>query len=153
MIDEKKLIEKIEERRRYWENCAAEYDEAGYDINMDICDSKAIELQTIIKHINEQPKVGEWIPVAERLPEESLNSVLAWDEYRNRCVFAQYYGGYWHLKDEIIKITAWQPLPEPYRGDTNDSCVNCLWFRDNYRMANKVCDGRKKICHNFMREE
>ncbi len=26
-----------------------------------------------------------WIPVSERLPDESLNSVLGWDEYRNRC--------------------------------------------------------------------
>lgn len=28
-----------------------------------------------------------WIPVSERLPEESLNSVIGWDTYRNRCCF------------------------------------------------------------------
>lgn len=96
MIDEEKLIERIKSQYREW----------GED-----CDA-----QQTLGDIEDVPKVGEWIPVSERLPEESLDSVLAWDEYRNRCVFAQYYGGHWYLKDEIIKITAWQPVPEPYRG-------------------------------------
>ena len=59
-----------------------------------------------------------WISVEERLPEESLNSVLGWDEYRERCCFVQYIGGRWVLgnDDESVKITAWQPLPESYKG-------------------------------------
>lgn len=58
-----------------------------------------------------------WIPVGEKLPEESLNSVLCWDEYRKRCCFAQYLGGRWILGNDVdsVKITAWQPLPEPYQ--------------------------------------
>ena len=56
-----------------------------------------------------------WIPVEERLPEESLNSVIGWDEYRERCCFVQYYAGSWHLGDEPVRIAAWMPLPEPYR--------------------------------------
>lgn len=58
----------------------------------------------------------EWIPVEERLPEESLNSVIGWDEYRERCCFVQYYAGSWHLGDESVRIIAWMPLPEPYQG-------------------------------------
>lgn len=62
---------------------------------------------------------GGWISVSERLPEESLNSVLGWDEYRNRCCFVQYIGGRWVLGNDIdsVKIIAWQPLPEPYKGE------------------------------------
>lgn len=58
-----------------------------------------------------------WIPVEERLPEESLNSVIGWDEYRERCCFVQYYGGRWILgaDREPVNIIAWRPLPEPYR--------------------------------------
>lgn len=58
-----------------------------------------------------------WIPCSERLPEESLNSVLGWDEYRNRCCFIQYIGGRWVLGNDIdsVKIIAWQPLPAPYQ--------------------------------------
>ena len=42
-----------------------------------------------------------WIPVSERLPEESLNSVIGWDTYRNRCCFVQYLGGRFVLGDDI----------------------------------------------------
>ena len=116
MIDEKKLIEyletRAEESKREWER----FDDHG-------AFGEYHAFSSVIDYVNSMPKSREWIPVSERLPEESLNSVLAWDEYRNRCVFAQYYGGHWYLKDEIIKITAWQPVPEPYRGDTDDSTV------------------------------
>ena len=63
-----------------------------------------------------------WIPVEERLPEESLNSVIGWDEYRERCCFVQYYAGKWALRAdrEPIHIIAWRPLPEPYRPERSD---------------------------------
>lgn len=70
--------------------------------------------------IARQPTVNKgdgWIAVEERLPEESLNSVIGWDEYRERCCFVQYYSGRWILGNDIepVKITAWRPLPEPYK--------------------------------------
>ena len=77
-----------------------------------------------VKHVKEtakkyllekaQGKVGGWIPVEERLPDESLNSVIGWDEYRERCCFVQYYGGRWMLRAdrEPIKITHWRPIPD-----------------------------------------
>lgn len=59
-----------------------------------------------------------WISVDKRLPEESLNSVLGWDEYRERCVFVQYYRGEWILGDhESVKVTHWMPIPEPPKGE------------------------------------
>ena len=63
-----------------------------------------------------------WISVKERLPEESLNSVIGWDEYRERCCFVQYYGGKWSLRAdrEPIKIIAWRPLPEPYSPERSE---------------------------------
>lgn len=61
---------------------------------------------------------GGWIPCSERLPEESLNSVIGWDEYRKRPCFVQYIGGRWALGNDsdVVNIIAWRPLPEPYRG-------------------------------------
>ena len=72
----------------------------------------------IRKHMNDG-----WIPVDDRLPDESLNSVIGWDEYRERCCFVQYYGGRWMLRAdrEPIKITHWRPLPEPYRPERSDN--------------------------------
>ena len=58
-----------------------------------------------------------WIPVKERIPEESLNSVIGWDAYRERCVFVQYIDGHFQItgRNESFNITAWMPLPEPYK--------------------------------------
>ena len=67
----------------------------------------------------EHGQYGKWIPVSERLPEESLNSVIGWDTYRNRCCFVQYLGGRFVLGDDvdIVNVTAWMPLPEPPEGE------------------------------------
>lgn len=67
-----------------------------------------------------------WIPVSERLPEESLNSVIGWDTYRNRCCFAQYLRGRFVLGYDIdgVNVTAWMPLPEPYmESEESHECI------------------------------
>ena len=68
------------------------------------------------KALEQEPKTG-WIPVSERLPEESLNSIIGWDTYRERCVFVQYIDGYFQIMGsaESFDIVAWRPLPEPYK--------------------------------------
>ena len=43
------------------------------------------EQGNMLKELNEEQRKHRWIPVEERLPEESLNSVIGWDEYRERC--------------------------------------------------------------------
>lgn len=82
----------------------------------DFGDSELCEdaLEMAITALQNQPV---WIPVSERLPEESLNSVIGWDTYRNRCCFVQYLGGRFVLGDDIdsVNVTAWMPLPETYR--------------------------------------
>ena len=70
----------------------------------------------IVKEVSEEYN-GGWIPCSERLPEESLNSVIGWDAYRDRCVFAQYIQGKFQNmgKDDSFDIKAWMPLPEPFK--------------------------------------
>lgn len=123
MIDEKKLIEKI----RY--------------TNLNRANDPLLLKFTVLSLINEQPKVGEWIPVTERLPEEHdsvfakfkgtsywtsglfekiSNAVMATVELEDgtrKVVLANTFDGKWNLKNEIIKkkVIAWMPLPEPYR--------------------------------------
>lgn len=98
-----------------------------------------------------------WIPVSERLPEESLNSVIGWDTYRNRCCFVQYLGGRFVLGDDIdsVNVTAWMPLPEPYRESEPHKQINADRIRSmtdeelamallcvlrNLLKSDKVCD-------------
>ena len=66
--------------------------------------------------------LNRWIPVSERLPEESLNCVLGWDDNRERCVFVQYVNGRFQFmgRDSNFKITAWMPLPEPYKAESEE---------------------------------
>ena len=71
MIDEKKLIDEIESRFKYWENKAIFYEKAGNAVDMKFCDNKAMELRDFITLIKKQPKVGEWIPVSEGVPDNS----------------------------------------------------------------------------------
>ena len=84
-----------------------------------------------------------WIPVSERLPEESLNSVIGWDTYRNRCCFVQYLGGRFVLGDDIdsVNVTAWMPLPEPYQGSEPHKQTNADRIRSmtNEELLDFIC--------------
>ena len=88
------------------------------EIGRDIAGSMGRKREGLLladKIIRKHMKAG-WIPVEERLPEESLESVIGWDAYRERCCFVQCRNGRFYLSSgETVKIVAWQPLPEPYR--------------------------------------
>lgn len=58
MIDEKKLIADLEKEREYWGNLSHPY---AFELMCAYSD--------FIDLVNEQPKVGEWTPCSERLPE------------------------------------------------------------------------------------
>ena len=116
MIDEKKLIEKIERL----ENLVCGYSH----IVSNVCANLLCELKDFIK---EQPKVDEWIPVEERLPEDTeedyyqtvivtlLNGRVAPGVYKNHedewVVEDETGANEYMFHDEVI---AWMPLPEPY---------------------------------------
>ena len=105
MQELEKILDEIDGMiERYKENPRLEIVDICYGLNQ----AKRI----IRKHMNDG-----WIPVDKQLPEASLNSVIGWDDYRDRCVFVQYYNGRWILGDgtESVKIIAWRPLPETYR--------------------------------------
>lgn len=122
MIDEKELIEQIKSLRVTITGLRAE---------KSILNEYAQHFKdSVIRIINEQPKVGEWIPCNERLPEEKkfyeenmrspacLVTVLSDDELMvgiDRTV-----NGVWTLEETFDKpkIIAWQPLQEPFKGET-----------------------------------
>jgi len=129
MIDEKKLIEEL--RMEY--ECADDLSDFTCGVKRGLS-----EALTIVKY---QPKVGEWIPVEERLPEEhdsffvnfkgtehwreSMNEknsdpVLATIEYKNgrrKVYLMRTIDGEWDTVGLALKngkVLAWQSFPEPF---------------------------------------
>lgn len=140
MIDEKKLIEE----RPEWLNpdCVGEeeYNKGWNACNKYWCNT-----------IKRQPKVGEWIPCSERLPENAQHKGAFCPKYQVMTKYGVTEGWYnpdnesWYVLfwfmtarfletdidikrgdvPEVVKIplkagivTAWMPLPEPYKGES-----------------------------------
>ena len=122
MIDEKRLIEEIV-------NTPTE--ESGYNpVYLSGCATRQLEILDIIEN---QPKVGEWIPCSERLPSEE-ESLYYDDDYD--CIVNQefivtiegaeestvlYYDAIIDVwSDEhgnVYDVIAWMPLPSAYKGE------------------------------------
>lgn len=106
-----------------------------------ICDFADIVIEIykgIVCFIENQPREFEWIPCSERLPEESGKyEVTALDAGRLIVTQVKWQPKLksWNLTGAMAywKITAWKPLPEPYRqnkchgcfGAANNDCERC----------------------------
>ncbi len=112
MIDEKKLIEEM-----------AEEIENLYGRETELSQKARKYLEYL-----EQPKIGEWIPCSERLPniedlhEKSIENCKSYLIQRNCGVidvahYIKVYGkSYFSSHNlEIADVIAWQPLPGPYK--------------------------------------
>ena len=96
MIDEKRLVNEI---KNWIKTDRFEDYSAGYI------------LSDVIEEINKMPKVGEWIPVSERLPEHSELCLVSTGNIVMTCPYCE-------IKFKEYGVTAWQPLPEPYREES-----------------------------------
>lgn len=129
MIDEKKLIEEIKSMVRplLTPDGTAYFDDSIQAHNGTIVD--------VLNTIERQPKVGEWIPVDEGIPEEReivdityVNETYEYEDdgdlfYIEMLTDIAYYedGEWFDEFDELIieDVIAWKPRPEPYRKEDN----------------------------------
>lgn len=80
------------------------------------------KLMDYIIRMEKQPKVGEWTPCSDKLPEEGKN-VLCMEEgtqsiYVGWMINVEELGSCWFDDAGFsMQVVAWMPLPEPYRGD------------------------------------
>ena len=78
----------------------------------------------ILEALEQEPR---WIPVEKMLPEESAD-VLVWYEYEEDMYDCEFFSigwqinGKWHVdgKGKYMKVLAWQPLPQPYKAESED---------------------------------
>lgn len=118
MIDEKKLINELIIRREKLRYISI----AALHNNMNYVDTVINEINSIIDIINEQPKVAEWIPCSEGLPEEARAvEVTMYDgnraigHFNNRLDtwFDSINGGF-------IDVIAWKEPSEPWEEEENE---------------------------------
>ena len=112
MIDEKRLIETLEDYK-------------NNDWNKKLYTSLPAVVDDCIDFVDNQPKIGEWIPCSERLPEEKINPITN-DFYEYQVTFKNgdvtdirhYKFGdnhWWSFGQNMDKyVTAWHPLPDAY---------------------------------------
>lgn len=113
MIDEKKLIVEINQMVYKSEMHSPRY----------------YALEEVLNIVEQQLKVGEWIPCSERLPEEYGDYLIAWfhtnkyakamqkgKHYYEICEYSPEEGWLSDFKQcpEGYEVIAWQPLPEPW---------------------------------------
>lgn len=128
MIDEKKLLKEIKNRKNFWISKASKYDEIKDEMNTDICDGKAMELEVVMKMIQELPKIDKWIPCSERLPENDYDTILVFLDskiydiaiWHSEYGFRPWYAAYFESSPPEWEgnVVAWQPLPEPAKETT-----------------------------------
>ena len=99
---------------------------ANYDLSM----GQVVEGIHALPLVNPKPKTG-WIPVSERLPKTAFGCLVTVEEDdRNgeqQSVlypdFVGYDGETWNDADGepiSFEVIAWQPLPEPYKAESED---------------------------------
>ena len=72
----------------------------------------------VIEIVKEEFLNGGWIPCSERLPEEDGYYLVTMKLWTGSYVITHAFsGGEWHLAPEDCPVLAWQPLPEPWKGD------------------------------------
>lgn len=73
-------------------------------------------LRIAVKALENQQKVGEWIPVSERLPDKKGLYLVSHGENYSVCI--EEFNGIRHFSmiHNYSQPVAWMPLPEPYKG-------------------------------------
>lgn len=76
------------------------------------------EIDATFDKIKALPSAQQWIPCSERLPEKDMTRYLCTYNYSEGvCVdFGFYSEGAWFTTG----VTAWMPLPEPYKAERSE---------------------------------
>ena len=77
--------------------------------------AQVVAKRAIQKLIDDGVFVGRWIPVSERLPEDS-------GYYLTTTMFSEVYCDYWteNSFNRSEAIIAWMPLPESYKAESEE---------------------------------
>lgn len=121
MIDEKELIEQIKSLRVTITGLRAE---------KSILNEYAQHFKdSVLKIIDEQQRVDEWVPVEKRLPRQWKPVLITYINVFNEllcddCAYINEEGKWiWCFDESLVElqIIAWKPLPKPYKEVKNEN--------------------------------
>ena len=167
MIDEKVLLQSRPEALNDKMDMDLQNQKGGYNNGWNDC------LFMFIDRIKKQPKVGEWIPVTERLPEEH-ESIFAkfygtdrWDnnlwrarseevlvciEYDDgsRSVTTSFtLDGKWRIERRRVlhdfKVIAWMPLPKPMKEEKKITMYSDTEYLNKLEIVRKLVGNYETI--------
>ena len=119
------LLDMMQEECCEHKRCSeCRYNEFCDDIDIPSIDSSEIrrnvegyaEVNGLLDHmhyINDQ----KWIPVSERLPKSNQIVLVTEDGEVKLCTYEHWYGYGYGFYGSRGNVTAWMPLPEPYKGE------------------------------------
>lgn len=126
MIDKEQALEIIDKRDFFNDRAGRElWNDKPKEIQDEDIRNAHEDYESLKEYILNQPKVGEWIPVEERLPEIA-------GVYRVTCLYDDkvyrvkddlfYSDRNWGYDDHLLnrKVIAWKPLERPYEVKENE---------------------------------
>ena len=73
-----------------------------------------------LEQMNSSENQGNWIPVSKRMPEPRID-VWCNSDMGQMVGYYDEYAETWYGRDYLeLIVTAWMPLPEPYRGERTE---------------------------------
>ena len=102
MINRQKLIEELE---------------AGYEC--EVGKLKMISVDKAVEIVKSQPPADQWIPCSSgKMPKMGQICLVTKANWfgKPRIEIAGYWLDGWRIKGQNAEVTAWMPLPEPYKG-------------------------------------
>ena len=122
MIDKLQALEIIDKRDFFNDRAGRElWNEKPKEIQDEDIRNAHEEYEQLKEYVLNQPKVGEWISVEERLPEDNQAvltcknkqiSIFIWKAEKR--IWLEPKGNWWW---SYCTVEKWLPLPEPFKGD------------------------------------
>ncbi len=119
MIDEKKLLAILCELGKNTQQHVKAEERNSEETMLEFALKNQLAiLHDVIGKIKEQPKIEDWIPCSERLPEPET-VVLFTNKNGQVGIGRLSEAGNWYISDSdgrfLVSVIAWMPLPEPYK--------------------------------------